>query len=103
MRERFGLLSFIIHPDYTTSVKATKLFESLLGWLADRRDNDDLWLPLPREINSWWRRRNAMIIEDRGGRWAINGPDTDDAVLAFASLRDGKLTFQLETGEHFED
>jgi len=102
VRSRFGLLSFIVHPDYTTSEEASNLYAELLAWLADLRDHEGLWMTLPREIDQWWRRRARMQVTGCSGEWAISGEDTEGAVLAYASLRDGKLLFELDTGTTYK-
>jgi len=102
VRSRYGLLSFIIHPDYTIPAKATRLYEDLLAWLAELRDGDDMWLALPRDVNIWWRRRSAMRLEDRDGRWTIMGNGSNEAVLAFATLKDDQLHFELESGKSMD-
>ena len=101
VRSRFGLLSFIIHPDYTISNRSADLYEELLAWLVELRDRDDLWLTLPRDVNNWWRLRSAMQVEEQKGQWIISGNGSKEAALAFASLQNGKLHFELETGNHF--
>ena len=98
VKSRFGLRSFITHPDYIIPNKASKLYEDMLAWLAELRDEDDLWLTLPQDVNVWWRERAAMKIEEQNGTWVISGSGSENAVLAFACLQDGQLQYELETG-----
>lgn len=101
VRSRFGLLSFIVHPDYASSARASSLYEDLLAYLADLRQNDDLWIALPREVDAWWRERSSLQVELHDDRWNIVGEGSDRAVLAFARLDAGELVYELETGEVF--
>jgi hypothetical protein len=93
--ERNGLVSFIVHPDYIIEKKARAVYVELLEHLAILRENSGLWIALPAEINTWWRNRSQMKLVEEGTSWKIEGPDADRARLAFASLKNGKVTFKL--------
>ena len=43
-----GLSSFIIHPDYVIERRARRVYEQLLGFLAEECAAKKLWQPLPR-------------------------------------------------------
>ena len=102
IRRRFGLMSFIIHPDYTIETRACSLYRDLLAWLDQLRREDNLWLALPREVNGWWRRRRAMRIEKADGRWHIVGDHRQEAVLAFARRRNGGIRYVLANGAEYD-
>ena len=87
--KRHGLMSFIIHPDYTLSQKTRALYSSLLEYLGQLRDDRGVWLALPREVDAWWRQRSALRLEREGAGWRIVGEGRERARLAFAR-KDGK-------------
>jgi hypothetical protein len=92
-----GLVSFIVHPDYITEPREWKVYTSLLAHLAQLRDEQKLWIPMPGEVDRWWRQRAKMtIVEDQYGV-RIEGEGSERARVAYASEKDGKLTFELET------
>jgi len=53
-----GLVQSVSHPDpgYLGDTDKRRLFVEFLDRMAERRD---LWRALPREVASWWRRREA--------------------------------------------
>ena len=66
--EQHGLISFIVHPDYITEPREWNVYKSLLEHLARLRDEKNLWIPLPGEVDRWWRQRAKMtIVEDDHG------------------------------------
>jgi hypothetical protein len=90
-----GLVSFIIHPDYITARDTRSVYEGLLRWLADLREQQSLWFTLPSEIDSWWRARSRMSVVKDGEAWRIEGEGAERAVLAFAREVDGHLVYEL--------
>lgn len=90
-----GLASFIIHPDYITDRDTRSVYEALLSWLRDLRNQQALWFALPHEIDSWWRARNRMSVVKDGDAWRIEGEGAERAVLAFAQQVDGHLVYEL--------
>jgi hypothetical protein len=94
--EKHGLMSFIIHPDYLTGSREQDLYQDLLTHLAQLRREKGVWIANPEEVNAWWRQRAAMeIIEDENGL-RIQGPGSERAQIAFASLEDDHLAFTLQ-------
>ena len=91
-----GLVSFIIHPDYITKVREWNVYKSLLAHLAQLRDEKKLWIPLPGEVDRWWRRRANMTLveDDRGVR--IEGEGSERARVAYASEMKGKIFYTLQ-------
>jgi hypothetical protein len=83
---RHGLMNFIAHPDYLFAPREREVYTALLAHLAQLRRESHVWIPLPREVNDWWRSRNEMTLSLQDGTWQISGPDKDRARLAFASL-----------------
>jgi hypothetical protein len=90
-----GLLSFIIHPDYTTPARAQDLYARLLDYLARLREERNVWLALPGEVDRWWRLRSRLRLEDAGDGWRIVGEGHERARLAFAYRQDGLVQYRL--------
>jgi len=90
-----GLLSFIIHPDYTLSSAAQNLYRRLLEYLAQLRDERQLWIALPGEVDRWWRARSQLHLERLGASWRIVGPHRERARLAFAFREDGHVQYRI--------
>jgi len=95
-----GLASFIIHPDYTIAPKAMKLFRELLSFLESLRKEKNVWIPLPREVGQWWRNRKNMTLVNVDGQWRIEGPDADQARIAYAVLSGNEVHYRIETEAH---
>lgn len=94
--EQYGLINFIVHPDYITEPREWNVYKSLLAHLAQLRNERKLWIPLPREVDRWWRQRAKMTIveDDHGVR--IEGEGSERACVAYASEVDGKLVYSFE-------
>jgi hypothetical protein len=90
-----GLMSFIVHPDYILSQQAQSSFKRLLSLLAKARDEDNVWVALPRDVNRWWRQRNQMTLAYKDGEWRVEGEGSDRARVAFASLQGDRLVYHL--------
>lgn len=91
-----GLISFIVHPDYTVSTQAQQAYGELLTHLAELRSKNKVWTPLPREVNEWWRQRAQMQIIDRAGKWVLEGAGKERARIAYARLLEGELVYDLQ-------
>ena len=73
---RYGLIHCLSHPDpgYLGETGNRALYVELLDALAERRS---LWRALPREVASWWRRREEADPSDadvRLGTMRRDGP-----------------------------
>lgn len=100
---RHGLISFIIHPDYTTARWSKQLYEALLEYLVGLRSDRGLWIALPGEVNEWWRKRVNMELVNEDGRWRIRGPQAWRARVAYASLENGRIAYRVDgpaSGSH---
>jgi hypothetical protein len=93
--DRHGLATFIVHPDYIIESRARRTYGLLLEHLARARDERRTWITLPREVDRWWRNRRQMTLVHDGARWRIEGPDSDRARLAYATLADDSLTLEI--------
>ncbi len=95
IREKYGLMSFTVHPDYLISQRARKVYESLLDYLREMISREKIWMALPGEVDRWWRARSQMKLVPQGNSWAIDGPEKERARVAYA-VRDGaRLTYEL--------
>lgn len=95
---KHGLVSFIIHPDYTMGLKRQAVYRELLGLLRRYSEQRDMWLALPGEVDGWWRERNSMTLTRADGKWSARGKGSDRAAVAYARLKEGKLTYVLPNG-----
>jgi hypothetical protein len=89
-----GLASFIVHPDYIIELRAQRIYEALLSYLASLRSLKKMWITLPREVNRWWRARSQMQLVRLENDWIVEGPEKERARVAYAVLRDGRLVYE---------
>jgi hypothetical protein len=92
-----GLVSFIIHPDYLIEERPRTTYIALLNRLARLRRDSMMWMPLPRQLNSWWRNRNQMRLTKKGSAWQIEGPESHRARVALATLDGDGLVYTLHS------
>lgn len=95
IQRRHGLASFIIHPDYIIATRAQETYVSLLEYLARLREEENVWMALPSEIDRWWRERSRMQLVFEDGRWTINGTGSERARVAFAALEGDNLVYTV--------
>jgi hypothetical protein len=93
--EKHGLVSFIVHPDYSGKKRALGVYKALLDYVSRMRDEREVWIALPREVNRWWRERSQMRLVCEGGRWRIEGQGQERARIAYAGVVDGRLVYTL--------
>ncbi len=96
IRNAHGLMSFIVHPDYLLERNAAATYNSLLALLASFREQHNTWIPLPGEVNDWWRSRSQMSIVRENGKLRIVGPDSNRARLGFARIENGRIVCALD-------
>ena len=92
-----GLISFIVHPDYLLDARARDVYCALLARLAQLRRQSKMWIPLPRELNDWWRSRNQMRLVKEGSAWQIDGPEKRRARIAYASLEGDRVVYSFDS------
>ena len=97
IRERNGLITFIVHPDYLKGKREMELYKSLLTYLYQLRAESKLWMALPNEVDLWWRARNRMKIVRHNEKWRIEGEDSQRARVAYAILEDDRIRYSFET------
>lgn len=95
IRQKHGLLSVIVHPDYLDNAKALKVYKDLLAHLTELRSGEQTWIALPREVAEWWRKRSQMRLVSHGNSWEIEGEGKEQASLAYAFLDGGSLRYEL--------
>jgi glycosyltransferase involved in cell wall biosynthesis len=93
---RNGLISFVIHPDYVIEKRERAVYAELLQYMAQLRDERKLWSALPGELNRWWRDRDQMKLVAAGEGWRVEGPDSDRARVAFATLDGDRLKYTVD-------
>jgi len=100
--EQHGLISFIVHPDYIVESRERSVYETLLAHLVRLKQEKNLWITTPGEVNRWWRQRSEMRLVENGPGWRIEGPGKERARIAYASEKDGQLalTLQAASGRH---
>jgi len=98
--QHHGLVHLITHPDYLMEEPASQAYKQLLAYLNELRSTQGLWITQPAEVNKWWRQRSRMRLVWRSDGWSIEGEGSEDALLAYAELRDGQLSYcpALPTG-----
>jgi hypothetical protein len=95
---RHGLISLITHPDYLDGPRERHVYRTLLRHLAEVREREGVWFALPGQVNRWWRNRRKMRLVREGDGWRIDGPDAERARVAYASLQNGRLVYDVEAG-----
>jgi hypothetical protein len=96
IRNKHGLASFIVHPDYIIERRAQDTYRALLDHLVQLRADDSLWMALPGDVDIWWRQRSQMSVVADGNTWRIEGQGSERARLAFASLAGNEVVFTLD-------
>lgn len=95
IRESYGLISFIVHPDYVMTQRARNVYRALLGYLAKLKSGGNLWCALPRDVADWWRERSKLELVQEEGQWAIKGAGKERARIAYACLDGTEITYKL--------
>jgi hypothetical protein len=95
IREKHGLLSFIVHPDYIVDEKPRKVYVELLRYLAKLRADGQTWMALPRDVANWWRLRSRLDLVKSGNSWRIIGEGSERARLAWAVLANDTLSYEI--------
>ena len=93
---RNGLITVLTHPDYLIEERALAVYADLLSYLTRLRDERNIWMALPGEVDQWWRSRHQMAVVPHGGSWRIEGPDSDRARLAYARLEGNRVVYRVE-------
>jgi hypothetical protein len=97
IREKHGLMSFIVHPDYLIEDAAQRVYIELLQYLKELRAQNETWVALPREVANWWRLRGAMELVKAGRTWRVEGPGSERASVAYAIANGDGLAYEIES------
>jgi len=95
IEEKYGLMSFIVHPDYLIKQRARKVYEDLLDYLRQMISRERIWMALPGDVDRWWRARSQMKLVAQGNSWTIEGPEKERARVACAVLDGDRLTYEF--------
>lgn len=98
IREKHGLMSFIIHPDYNIDRAPRTVYTKLLHYLAALQSQGETWIALPRDVAAWWRLRSKLKLVQVGGSLRIEGEGKERARIAYAVLRNGGLEYEVGRG-----
>ena len=93
---RNGLITVLTHPDYLIEERALAVYADLLSYLTRLRDERNIWMALPAEVDRWWRSRHQMTVVPHGRSWRIEGPDSHRARLAYARLEGNRVVYRVE-------
>jgi hypothetical protein len=99
IKQNHGLISIIVHPDYIIERRAQETYKELLAYLVRLRRQENIWSPLPRDAANWWKERSQMTLVPEGGQWRVEGPGSQRARVAYASLSGQHVTYTLEKRE----
>jgi glycosyltransferase involved in cell wall biosynthesis len=94
--QNHGFMNFIVHPDYITEDRERQTYETLLSYLSQLRSERNVWIPLPREVDQWWRQRSKMKLVRQGNEWHIEGPGCEWARVAYASEKNGQIEYTID-------
>lgn len=94
--QKHGCMSFIVHPDYVEKERERAVYLALLDHLSGLREEKNVWIATPGEVNRWWRQRAKMRLEKSGRGWKIEGEGSERARVAYASEEDGRLVFEID-------
>ena len=100
--EQNGLISFIVHPDYITKDRESRIYQQLLAHLTRLRTQRKIWIATPGAIDRWWRQRSNMELVSDGIGWRVTGAGSERASVAHASEKDGKLVFTVQQSPAFQ-
>ena len=75
--------------------RAQDTYNTLLAHLAQLRADGGVWTPLPRDVAAWWRARSKMELVYDDGEWRVEGPGSERARVAYASLAGDRVSYRV--------
>jgi hypothetical protein len=93
--EHHGLITVLTHPDYLLEPRARRVYTDLLTHLRAIHRRRGIWMTLPGDVDRWWRNRREMQLVRHGARWRVEGPDSDRARVAWATLRGNRVVYTV--------
>jgi hypothetical protein len=100
---RHGLMSFLSHPDYLINSKPRAVYASLLSYLREICDRNNVWHALPGDVDRWWRARSLMNLVQDNDVWRIEGPESHRARVAYADLDGDRLVYCVKNSQVLSD
>ncbi len=97
IREKHGLISVNVHPDYIIEKFARRVYAELLEFVCELRSQGETWIALPGQVASWWRQRSELHLVRDGESWRIEGKGNERARLAYAVLDHDRVSYELES------
>ena len=97
VQDNYGLISFIVHPDYIVESKPQATYKQLLSHLVELQSQGSVWSALPRDVAEWWRQRSQMTLCRCGNGWEIEGAGSERAKVAYAYLDGDSLRYSIST------
>ena len=103
IKEKHGLISIIVHPDYIIDESARRVYREFLEYVSELRSRKETWIALPGEVAAWWRLRSEMNLvktsdAQTGDSWHIEGKGSERARVAYAILTGNSLSFEISGG-----
>jgi hypothetical protein len=95
VRKRHGLINFNVHPDYVDDGPARNVYRRTLSCITEMRRTQQVWVASPGEVDRWWRQRSEMKLVEAGNEWRIDGPGSERACVAYASVDGGAVSYRL--------
>jgi hypothetical protein len=95
VRQRHGLTSFNVHPDYIAEARARDAYRRTLALIAELRTSKQLWVASPGDVDRWWRQRSEMKLVESGSNWRAEGPGSERACVAYASVNGDRVSYRL--------
>jgi hypothetical protein len=90
-----GLVNFLVHPDYIREPRAEAAYRLLLEHINQMHLQQNVWVALPGEVETWWRQRSRMELVADGARWRIQGVGQERARVAYARLKQDRLVVNI--------
>ena len=97
IRQKHGLISILIHPDYILKKREQETYLHLLRYLDRLRMTENVWITTPAQVNKWWRARSKLRLRRDGSEWRIEGAGSERARLAYARLEADTISYEIPT------
>jgi hypothetical protein len=98
IRQKHGLISFLVHPDYILENRGQEVYRQLLRYLDKLRSEKNVWIATPGQVNTWWRTRSNLVLVPDGAGWRIEGAGSERARIAYARLEGDTIRYEIPRG-----
>ena len=75
--------------------RACDVCMEFLDHLVQLRDDAQMCIALPGEVDQWWRRGSQMKVAQVGNKWRVEGPGEDRARVS-AALENGRVAYSID-------